>query len=176
MHVANDCLSVCPDAPASTLSDIPNFNFVCLAADWRIKDYSFYRPPKAKVLKRPDATFLIEGGFAFRSQLLRDLFPIPMEGIEFLPVRVEGEEWFAINCLVAASNYDTERSIFFRGLIGQIFMVNRLVLDNTVEIPEIFVIDGSKRAVIYVSELFAKRVRSLCLNGIGFRAIGEVDL
>jgi hypothetical protein len=89
---------------------------------------------------------------------------------------VSGEEWLVLNCLKTTDCYDRERSILYRGLEGQIFMIIHLVVaDVSLEKCEIFVIDDSNRTALFVLPVFVERIARLGLKGIVFKEIGVLN-
>ncbi|PWF45024.1 hypothetical protein C7C56_018645 [Massilia glaciei] len=100
-----------------------------------------------------------------------------MDGLELLPLKVEGKDWKLLNCLNSIDNVDEKRSILHRDDSGKIFMVQKLVINNlAVDKNEFFTIQDSNRSSIFVIESFVNRVRQLGLKGLQFRHIGEVNV
>lgn len=151
------------------------FNVKSLLAGWKAPEYVFYEVKSGKKCKIPSSAILIGGGLAVRVAIKEKLFPSPSDMLEFLTLRVEDEEWSVVNCLHSTSNYDSDESVLYRSTNGEIYMVNHLVINgNSLDVPEIFVIDGSNRAAIFANQSFVDRYRALKLEGLTFRKIGEV--
>lgn len=118
----------------------------------------------------------VSGMLLFRSTLMPALFPAPCPDLEFLPIRVAGEDWRLLNCLKTTKGYDAEASKFFRGETGQIFFVQHLVVtDPTVAGCELFTLEDSNRAQLYCLPAFKERIEALGLKGLKFREIGYYE-
>lgn len=151
------------------------FNTRPLLAEWEVLDFEFKKFNKSQG-KTPDV-WLLNGGFAFRSDLKDVIFPAPCREIEFLPIRVSGHEWLVVNCLKAISRYDHENSVLYRGLDGKIFMVIHLIAtDHALARCEIFVVDDSNRTSLFLLPSFVERITALGLNGLVFKEIGVLQV
>lgn len=149
-------------------------HFKSLADTWISLIFELYSPKNAKVIA-PDITYFVPC-IAFRADLLEKIFPNPTENVEFLPIVVSGVNWLLINCLKSTSRLNEEKTSVNRGLNGEIFMINNLVIhDGFSEGTELFTVDGSNRAYTYVLDSFVDRVTTQKLRGLEFRKIGEVE-
>lgn len=135
----------------------------------------FHEPNKSTV-NRPDiATVYISGALAFRAALKELLFPSAPPALEFLPITVEGEAWWLLNCFQAVSDVDPARSAFMNGLNGEICFVMKLcVTDPQAQDWELFTLRDSNRAQLFATDAFRDRVQKLGLHGISFAPIGEL--
>jgi hypothetical protein len=170
-HVSNDYASIAPvtESAADAMREINNRS---LLAEWGIVDYEFQIIDGGKVTALPDIYFMY-GKLVFRGELKGQIFPTPCNELEFLPIRVAGENWFLLNCLKTTLGYDSDESIFYRSLEGQIFLINHLVVsDATLPACEVFVIDDSNRTTLFVLPSFVERIGRLNLGGITFKEIG----
>ncbi len=123
--------------------------------------------------QRPDILIVVGGALIFRENLKDKLFNKESALFEFLPIAVEGESWWLVNCLNVTNGFDADESIFYRGLDGKIFAVRNLVInDMELSESEMFVIDDSNRATLFVMQKFVDRVTALKLRGIDFKKIG----
>lgn len=119
-------------------------------------------------------TVYISGALAFPAHMKEALFPV-VDGLEFLPINVGNERWLFLNCLNSVKDFDEKESQVWRGLEGQIFMILELaVTDPRARNLELFTLDGSNHAQLFVRSSFKDRVEKLGLEGITFDRIGEV--
>jgi hypothetical protein len=127
--------------------------------------------------EKPDVTCIyISSALAVDQKFKGELFPTLEAGFELLPINVDGNPWFLLNCRRALDSIDLERSQVMRdaGEGGQIFMITKLIMNmDPGDAPELFVLDGSNRAQLYATDSFKERVKTLKLNGITFTQIGE---
>ena len=70
---------------------------------------------------------------------------------------------------------DLKKSFYHRDPSGRIFLIQKMFVND----PELssklaFTIDGSNRSTVFVLERFVQRVHELGLQGIKFKAVGEV--
>lgn len=173
-QVSNDYQSIlaCSSAGREVQS---LFNTRSLLAGWEVLDFEFKKFNKSKG-KIPDIS-LLNGGFALRSDLKHAIFPVPCHELEFLPIKVSGQEWLVVNCLRAIGGYDHENSVAYRGLDGKIFMVIHLIVtDHALAQCEMFVVDDSNRANLFLLPSFMERITVLGLRGLVFKAIGVLQV
>jgi hypothetical protein len=121
-------------------------------------------------------TLYISGLIAFRAELRDALFPTEKPELELLPIRVADQPWLVVNCLASVVKFDEKKSQIMRDESKQIFMILRLQLDSaSVNGYEMFTLDESNRAQVFVTESFRDRVQGLNLKGITFQSIGEIQ-
>jgi hypothetical protein len=172
--LANDYMRIVPEGfPECALP--PPFNAQSLLSEWGSKKYDLQSLSKRDESKIPKATITMDGGFAIQEHLKELLFPDECSRLEFLPIRVGRQNWFIVNCLQSVSGYDSEHSILYRGLNGDIFMVIHLVLTGRENsIPNIFVIEDSNRASVFANQQFVDLCTNSGIDGVNFKQIGEV--
>jgi hypothetical protein len=145
-----------------------------LVATWRIPRLKLNTDEHPGATAPDISTLYMSGVVAFRSEVRDVVFPIGADGIEFLPILVAGAPWLLANCLTTLKSYDVRTSRFFRGLTGEIYLVDRLNLLAGPTSGEVFTIEDSNRAELFVLESFKQRIERSKLNGITFREIGRV--
>lgn len=176
LHVSND---FAPIAPVNQKSEdiLPRFNMHPLLDNWEILNYEFQIAPGGNANALPDLSLVVGGGLVFRRDLKEQIFPFHCDSLEFLPIRVAGQDWLLLNCLTMTSGYDSDESVLYRGLEGDVFMVIHLVVtDATLVSREIFVIEDSNRAFLYVFPTFVDRIESLRLKGLTFKERGVLHV
>lgn len=144
-------------------------------ADWTPLDFTLFSDGNSSFT--PDiCTAYYSGVLVLRAELRAQIFPDDCDGIEFLPVHVDGTDWNLVNCLNTTHDYDPKESLYSRCLNGEIFLVQRLRVSETILGKfEIFTIDDSNRAQLFAVESFVNRIKRLKLKGITFKEIGIVD-
>ena len=146
-----------------------------LTADWRSMEIDLFDESKGPKILPDLGVLYVPGAVAIRSDIKDAVFGAGYENLEFLPVRVAQQDWFLVNCLQTVSEFDESSSKVSRGLSGEIFMVLWLVVtDSDALRHEVFTLDSSNRASVFVKRSFKERVESLGLQGITFRKIGQV--
>lgn len=121
----------------------------------------------------PDiATISFPGALALRSNRVSDVFP-DCGGLEFLPIKVDGNPWFLVNVLTPQAEIDETKSSVLRALGGEIFMVLELTIaSNSAQVvAELFTLKNSNRAQLFALESFRNRLDRTGMKGITFRAI-----
>lgn len=128
-----------------------------------------------KTKHTPDVcSVYISGALAFKKEFKEALFPNAATQLEFLPFTVLGKPWLLLNCLQAASSIDATASKVMRGLNGEICYVMKIrVTDSLVQGWDVFTLDDSNRAQLFVTNAFLERFKKLGLKGIEFQEIGE---
>jgi hypothetical protein len=126
--------------------------------------------------KRPDICKYHEGLFVPQG-LLNVVFPEKPVELEFLPVLIDEEDWFLINCLKTTKDYDPLRSKFEqRGEQQQIFMIDYVVIhDSTVDSVGLFTLEDSNRATLFATQSFVDHINKLGLKGLNFKEIGILE-
>lgn len=120
-------------------------------------------------------TVYVSGVLAMRTDVKEALFCDACDGLEFLPITVDGEQWLLLNCLNAVTRFDESKSNVMRGLTGEIFMVLKLsVVDPMAQHCELFTLSHSNRMELFALPSFKRRVEKLHLKGITFRRVGEI--
>ena len=118
------------------------------------------------------------GGFATTgalmvSELMADAFrALQGTNLELLPVFVEGEHWYVVNCLAAVHGIDKVNSAYVTALDGRITTVKRFVIDSSaVAELTVFCLAETERGQLFFSHdcigNFSK------LSGVAFRCVGE---
>jgi hypothetical protein len=172
-RVSNDHLSLLPCSTDDGLSITSVLNMKPLLDGWKIVDFEF-KAFRRSGKKKPDVT-LLGGGFAFRRELKNLIFPLPCPELEFLPILASGDEWLVTNCLKATKQYNNENSIIFRRGVGQIYLINHIIVeDPSLEQCEIFVVEDSNRTTLLALPKFVERITKLGLSGIEFKEIGAL--
>jgi hypothetical protein len=162
------------DVPAWTsISD--NMNGERKSAIWRPLEFDF-KIVDNRYTKLPTICTLYSLGMvAFRASLKEALFPIVDDGLEFLPITAGTEPWLLFNCLKTVRQIDESNSQVMRALDGTIFMVLKLfVTDPTAKGLEMFTLEHSNHAQLFVRSSFKERVERLGLQGLAFHKIGGV--
>lgn len=131
---------------------------------------------KGWCIKQPDLCLYNDGLF-FRGDLVDVIFPEKPAELEFLPVLIDGDDWWLLNCLKTTRAYDPKRSRFSRGgERQQIDMIDYLVLhDATVEPVGLFTLEDSNRYSLLATESFVERIHKLDLKGVDFDEIGVLE-
>lgn len=129
-----------------------------------------------KTKHTPDVcSIYISGALAFKREFKDLLFPNATERLEFLPFTVSGKPWLLLNCLQVANDIDMDASSVIRGLNGEICYVMKVyVTDPDVQGLDIFTLNDSNRAQLFVTNVFVERFKKLRLRGIEFQEIGEL--
>jgi hypothetical protein len=170
IDISNDCKSILPGDSVPPITEM-QFNKNSLLKSWNIYQYELHEFGK-KVSKIPDI-WIINGALAIRFDLKELIFPTENKGLEFLPILVGGQDWLIVNCMNATDSYSREESVLYSGPEGQVFMIIHLVItDVLIEQKEVFVLEGSNRATLFMFPSIVERITKLKLNGISFREIG----
>jgi len=148
-------------------------NFERQGATWKSLNFEFYNDEKRKK-SEPDIAVVVPG-VAVRKELAEKIFFDVLDDIEILPISVSGQAWVLANCLVSTRGMDLKKSFYHRDPSGRIFLIQKMFVND----PELssklaFTIDGSNRSTVFVLERFVQRVHELGLQGIKFKAVGEV--
>ncbi|WP_036172427.1 imm11 family protein [Massilia sp. 9096] len=175
INIANGFQSVLPREGGQETIEL-KFNQNRLSEAWKSYQYDFFELAKKKP-RKPDLSILAGGVLALRADLKEAVFPSSTDDLEVLPIRVSSEDWYIVNCLRATDAIDEKASILYRSIEGQIFMVDKVVIDDpSLERSDMFVLDGSNRTTLLTSPSVVERVASLGIGGVTFREIGELNL
>ena len=108
--------------------------------------FRFEAVGKAAVVTPTICSVYLPGVLGFRSELRDVLFPAACGELEFLPIKVGEESWVLLNCLKSTKAYDTRESAVMRGTNGEVFMIQRIVVDDeSVRACGVFTIADSNR-------------------------------
>lgn len=172
IQVSNECAPVASE-DVSLEAGLIRFNMNTIVNAWEKSKYFFQKTKNDALDQIPDISLVVGGALIFRENLKKSLFDNESALLEFLPIVVEGESWWLVNCLNFTDQYDKDESIFYRGLDGKIFAVRSLVInDTTLAESQMFVIDDSNRSTLFVTQQFVDKVSALKLRGIDFKKIG----
>lgn len=150
-----------------------------LSATWQPLSYTFESDWRVTArgwsIQRPDLCLYHDGLFV-RRDLVDVIFPNKTAELEWLPVRIDDEDWCLLNCLKTTKDYDPEQSkLVRRGGNQHIEMVDYLVVrddDASLAAVGLFTLEDSNRYSLFATETVVTRVNNLGLKGVGFDDIG----
>jgi hypothetical protein len=154
-------------------------NFRSMRSTWQPLDFQFARDEHTEKHKwaKPSISNMFSL-LAFKAELKESLFPMALKGYELLPFTVEGQPWYAVNCLKTTAAFDEKASDMHRSIPPkkEIFMILKIVFTDPAlaEEPYYFTVDGSSRTSLFCGEKFERLVESLSLKGLQFREIGRL--
>lgn len=147
-----------------------------LAQDWSEIDLTLDSAPKRRHFASPRIGCAYSASaVVIEDRLCGELFRAKTSpAYELLPLRVEGDAWWLLNCLATAAEVDENNSELFRDPDGTIFMVQRLELVERPSTPisDFFVLRESNRSRLYVREREKKRWSNVGVPGISFGEVG----
>ncbi|WP_255988185.1 hypothetical protein [Chitinolyticbacter albus] len=92
--------------------------------------------------------------------------------VELLPILVKAKRWFLANVLAEVFEFDEEHSVVMRsGPNSDIFYVQALFVKKD-KIPDIFVLAGSNKSQIFVTEKMKAQLCVLPNPGVKFHHVG----
>jgi hypothetical protein len=139
--------------------------------------------------KNKDATpdiskvFGYGGALCFRRSMAQRLFPYSTTELEFLPARLDDQEWVLLNCLRVTRSIDLDSSdVEYLEVADHppwIFDVGWLnIVDRSALEWDVFCIpnstDPSTPRRFFVTDLFVDRVQQLGLRGLEFKHVGYI--
>lgn len=147
--------------------------------NWRSVSFKWDRRGRPAPRKGKPDLILDALGFCVSESCLKRVFPKCSENIELLPIDVEGEPWFFVNCLKATKDYDESRSSLFRNLPPRSLVVDidRLVItDPAMADVDMFTLENSARRIRLVTETFKQRIEQAGIGyAVDFRDVGWID-
>jgi hypothetical protein len=172
------------DLDSSVMLEFPRMhNIKSLADGWQKASLAWNKAKKKDATPDIRTTFGYNGALCFRRSMTQRLFPYSTTALEFLPARLDDEEWSLLNCLRVTRSIDmTKSDLQFLEIADHppwIFDVRWLnIVDKSALDWDVFCIpnstDPSTPRRFFVTDLFVDRVHTLGLRGLDFKHVGYI--
>jgi len=125
----------------------------------------------------PDISILNTGGLIINNNFRDSVFTDLAIDLEFLPMEVDHEPWWLVNCLSVVGGIDERGSSVMRSTSGEIFMVLKLrLIGMEARDKVLFTLFESNQSQIFTTNVFRNRVGVSGAMGVRFDEIGMAVL